>query len=822
MGHRILYISYDGMTDPLGGSQVIPYLEGLGKKGWRFVLLSFEKPERFRRDGPGVRERLEAAGIEWRPVPFHSFPPVAAKLWDQARLLLTARQLQRAHHSNLIHCRSYVPMEAGARLKSDFGVKTLFDMRGFWVDERVEGGIWNLRNPLYRLAFSLYKRRERAYVRSADAIVVLSEKGRQELVSWPCYAGAPVAVIPTAVDFGLFRLPSPEARALARRELGVPDDAVLAAYLGSLRTWYLLDEMVAFFAALRSQKPQARFLFLTPDPPELIRRSFGLHGLDPDSAIVRFAPREKVPSLLAAADLGVSFIKPCYSKTASSPTKLGEFMALGIPVVTNAGVGDVAEIVERTGGGLALGSLDAAAYARALESLPSLLQADRSGIRSRAKEYYDLDAAVERYDHVYRGLLPDGPGVPDPGPGGPDPGPGGSRPRDETRPNRKIVRIMDRLNTGGPAIHAILLARRFSAGPWSSVLVVGRESPGEGSMLDLAERSGVQPIVIPSLGRELGLWRDIATFCKLFLLIRREKPDVVHTHKSKAGALGRLAARLCGVPVVVHTFHGHVLHGYFGPLKSLVFRLIERFLAKMTDRIIAVSQKVKEDLVRHGVAREDAIEVVPLGLDLGKFLRGARGGGTLRRELGLGPDVPLVGIVARLVPIKRLDLFLQAARAVKDASPEARFVVVGDGELRPALEATAASLGLKDGVRFLGFRDDLEAIYPDLDVLTLTSDNEGSPVSLIEGLAAGCAVAAFNVGGVQDVVKDGRTGVLTPAGDARALANAVLELLADSARRGRLGEAGRADIAGRFSVERLVADLDALYGRLLASAALLP
>lgn len=382
----------------------------------------------------------------------------------------------------------------------------------------------------------------------------------------------------------------------------------------------------------------------------------------------------------------------------------------------------------------------------------------------------------------------------------------------------KILRIMDRLNTGGPAIHAVLLTKHMNPGGsaphWRTVLVAGQVGENEGSMEWLAEREGVRFVSVPSLGRELHPLKDLSTFWSLFKIIRAERPDVVHTHKSKAGAVGRVAAWLCGVPVIVHTFHGHVLHGYFSETKSKIFRLIERAMAALSHRIIAVSPKVKDDLIRHGVADAGKIGVVYLGLDLGAFERSKRNAGGLRAELKLPSETPLIGLVARLVPIKNIPMFLAAAKLVLAGRPDARFVVAGDGELKDELMALAERQGVAERVSFLGFRADLERIYPDLDVLCLTSDNEGSPVSLIEGLAAGCAAVSTNVGGVTDVLEDGRCGVLVPAGNAKALADAVLDLLKDPARRSALGEAGRVS-ARRFSIERLVVDLDNLYKSLM-------
>lgn len=387
----------------------------------------------------------------------------------------------------------------------------------------------------------------------------------------------------------------------------------------------------------------------------------------------------------------------------------------------------------------------------------------------------------------------------------------------------KIIRIMDRLNTGGPAIHAILLTHHMSprgtARDWETILIVGKESETEGNMNWLAAQRSVKFEVVPSLGRELHPIRDIQTLVRLVRIIRRERPDVVHTHKSKAGAIGRLAAWLCAVPVVIHTFHGHILHGYFSETKSRMFRLIERIMANLSDRILAVSEGVKADLLRYRIAHESVIDVVPLGLDLDEFARSSRGSGTLRKELGLSSETTIVGIVARLVPIKRISVFLEAAASIRKMKPDTTFVVVGNGELRRELEETASKLALGRSTHFLGFRSDLENIYPDVDVLCLTSANEGSPVSLIEGLSAGCAIVSTDVGGVKDVLQQGTLGVLVPEGDVGALAQAVIRLLDDPARRATLGAAGKASALSRFSITRLVDDLDRLYRDCLRNSA---
>jgi glycosyltransferase involved in cell wall biosynthesis len=385
----------------------------------------------------------------------------------------------------------------------------------------------------------------------------------------------------------------------------------------------------------------------------------------------------------------------------------------------------------------------------------------------------------------------------------------------------KILRIIGRLNVGGPALHVVNLAAGLDPSRYEQLLVVGTENAAEGSMLDHALSRGVKPHVIPEIVTAFSVTpRDVRALAKLFFLIRRERPHIVHTHTAKAGLLGRLAARLAGVPVIVHTFHGHVLHGYYGPAKNRLLRRMERSLARFTDRLVTVSEEVKKDLIGYGVAAPEKIAVIPLGFDLEPFLGPSTRRGEFRRELGLGREVKLVGIVGRLFPIKNHRLFLDAAAKIAAANPAARFVIVGDGALRPALERQAEELGMADRVLFTGWRRDLPRIYADLDVLAVSSDNEGTPVSAIEAMAAGCPVVAARVGGLPDLIEDNKTGRLVPPRDAAALATAILELLDDPAMARELGRTATDTVRQRFTVKRLIGDMDRFYRRLLDEKAL--
>lgn len=390
-------------------------------------------------------------------------------------------------------------------------------------------------------------------------------------------------------------------------------------------------------------------------------------------------------------------------------------------------------------------------------------------------------------------------------------------------PPIKVLRVITRLNIGGPAIHAILLTRALNDGAaFQSTLVTGTTAPHEGDMLDLARAHEVEPIILPALGREISPLDDLGSLARVVKLMRQVKPDIVHTHMAKAGTVGRLAARICGVPLVIHTYHGHVWNNYFSSAKTRVFLTIERVLGLGTNRIIVVGDGQRAEIASYGVAPLNKLVTIRLGLELGQFLGAEQRRGEFRRELGIDPDVPLVGIAGRLVPIKAHEIFLQAAVTIRAALPNAQFVVIGDGERRQELETLAKNLGLTASVRFIGWRRDMVRVYADLDVVSLTSLNEGSPVVLIEALASARPVVSTAVGGVPEVVVDGVTGITVPVSDVQALAEATLTLLRDHVLARKLATAGRQHVYPRYDSSRLVEDVKALYLRELAALGRFP
>jgi glycosyltransferase involved in cell wall biosynthesis len=383
------------------------------------------------------------------------------------------------------------------------------------------------------------------------------------------------------------------------------------------------------------------------------------------------------------------------------------------------------------------------------------------------------------------------------------------------------VRIIARLNIGGPAIQAITVTSRLRDRGYATRLVRGVEGAEEGSMDDLAEMLGVPTTLVRTLRRDPGLG-DLASVGALVRLLRRDRPELVHTHAAKGGTLGRVAALLAfpsrrGRPVLVHTFHGHSLTGYFSPRVARVYTGIERFLARHTDALVAVSPEVRDALVALDVAPASRFTVVGLGFDLTRFLDDTgreRRRTAVRESWGAGPEDEVVTLIARLVPIKRVDRFLEVATALA-ARPRVRFVIVGDGELRDALQGSAAARLLGDRIHWAGFRRDIPDVCAASDVVVLTSDNEGTPVSLIEAQAAAVPVVSTNVGGVAFAVRHAETGLLAPPEDHAGLARAIATVLDDPEVAQRLAAAGREHVREMFGLERLIDDLDALYRGLL-------
>ena len=371
----------------------------------------------------------------------------------------------------------------------------------------------------------------------------------------------------------------------------------------------------------------------------------------------------------------------------------------------------------------------------------------------------------------------------------------------------RVVRLITRLNVGGPARNALLLTHGL-AGEFDTTLAAGTPTAVEGELSHPSVTVHRVPLVRP-----LDMAADTRSLTAVRRLLTERRPALLHTHMAKAGSIGRLAAlSMAWRPRTVHTFHGHVLEGYFNPSVQRAFVETERRLAARTDALIAVSAEVRDDLLALKIGRPDQFSVISVGIDLSSYLAIDGRSGVLRAELGLGPTTPLVGVGGRLVPIKDHATLLAAIGKLEGV----HLAVIGDGELRGQLETLTVDRGLADRVHFTGWSGDLPAALSDLDVIALTSRNEGTPVALIEAAAGGLPAVATDVGGVRSVVRDGVTGLLAPAGDDDVVAALLARLLGDPAERQRFGQAGREWVRTRFGEQRLLDEVRDLYPDLLS------
>jgi glycosyltransferase involved in cell wall biosynthesis len=398
----------------------------------------------------------------------------------------------------------------------------------------------------------------------------------------------------------------------------------------------------------------------------------------------------------------------------------------------------------------------------------------------------------------------------------------------------KIVRIIARLNVGGPARHVVSLTKHLNDDEFESVLIAGTVPKGEENMDYVADQHGVRPVFIEEMSRELSL-KDFISLFKIFREIRRQKPDIIHTHTAKAGTVGRTAALLYSLLSnrnvrVVHTFHGHVFHSYYGKAKTGVFIAIEKILARLaTDKIVVISpQQLREIHEDVGIGRRDQFQIIPLGIDLSAFEDSDEKRREFREECGAQGDEILVGFVGRLTEIKDVSLYLQVAATVRqsDEANNLRFVVVGDGHLRRKLEDEAKELGLGDSMLFLGNRTDVDRVYAGLDIMALTSRNEGTPLSLIEAMAARRPVISIVVGGVRDLLGDTvedkeefrvcERGIGIDSRSPGDYTKGLIYLAENERLRKSLAENGRAFVEAEYSKERLVTDIAQLYRTLTA------
>lgn len=403
---NILYLSYDGMTDSLGQSQVLPYIVGLTKKGFRFHLISFEKTERFLKFRKEIQAICDQHGIVWHPLSYTKKPPLLSTLWDVSRMRKKAFELHQVFNFEIVHCRSYLSALVGQKMQKELRIKFLFDMRGFWADERIDGNIWSLKNPLFKRVYRYFKRKEKEFFLESDHIISLTYNGKDEIISWKGFEHLKnkIEVIPCCADLDKF---NPEKVDLDKKkvfmtELNLNENDFVLGYVGSIGTWYMLDEMLDFFKVLLKSKPKAMFLFISGENPETIFSKAIELGIQKERIRIKSVLHNEVATCISLFSASIFFIRPTFSKKASSPTKQGELMAMGVPVICNSGVGDTERVVREFHSGIVIEEFDDDSYQDIDLSFGDF---DRDNTMRGAAEFYGLNEGVDRYYNVYQKLI---------------------------------------------------------------------------------------------------------------------------------------------------------------------------------------------------------------------------------------------------------------------------------------------------------------------------------------------------------------------------------------------------------------------------------
>lgn len=393
------------MTDSLGQSQVLPYLKGLTKVGFKFHIISFEKSERYEKFKTEIQLICDENDIVWHPLTYTKKPPLLSTIYDVRRMRSLARNLHKKYDFKIIHCRSYLSALVGLGMKRAFGTKFLFDMRGFWADERVEGKIWNLKNPIFKIVYNFFKKKEKDYFLNADSIVSLTYAGKKEITSWKGFEQLErrIEVIPCCADLEKFDSSkiTPEQKKEVRATFNFAENDRILGYVGSIGTWYMLDEMLQFFKTYRKNYSSAKFLFISGENRSIIDERAKFFGIDERLIFVKSVLHSEVAKFISIFDAAVFFIIPTFSKMASSPTKQGELMAMGIPIFCNSGVGDTEWVINqyRAGNAIVLEqNMDYSTFDF------TLLNFDVEQTKLGAKEFYGLETGVLRYLKIYNYL----------------------------------------------------------------------------------------------------------------------------------------------------------------------------------------------------------------------------------------------------------------------------------------------------------------------------------------------------------------------------------------------------------------------------------
>lgn len=395
------------MTDPLGQSQVLPYIIGLTQKGYQFTLISFEKPKNFKQGREMIQNICHQHNINWLPQMYTKKPPIVSTIRDIRKLQKVAFAQHQEKNFELVHCRSYITSLVGLRLKQKKGIKFIFDMRGFWADERLDGHIWNRNNPIHRFIYKYFKKKEKEFLSSADYIISLTHNAKKLIHSWQNIPNQPlpVKVIPCCVDLDLFKKDNIDIAKLdtLRKRLGIREEDFTLGYLGSIGTWYMLDEMLDYFKVLKQHYSNAKFLFITRESSKVILEKANFRKINTQDIIIESAKRAEVPYYLRLCDFSIFFIKPVFSKRASSPTKQGEIMAMGIPIICNTEVGDTDKVINDYQAGILVEDFSEDAYSKTVSLMNQEWSADK--ITEGARSFYSLENGIEKYATIYDSLL---------------------------------------------------------------------------------------------------------------------------------------------------------------------------------------------------------------------------------------------------------------------------------------------------------------------------------------------------------------------------------------------------------------------------------
>jgi glycosyltransferase involved in cell wall biosynthesis len=397
-----LYLSYDGLTDPLGQSQVLPYIMGLKQNiKCTITIVSFEKDVNYLLNKENIEALLKSNSINWIPLKYTKRPPIFSTIWDIYKLNNIIKPLIE-NGIELIHCRSYITSIVALKYKRKNNIPFIFDMRGFYADERVDGKIWDKKHFIFKYIYNYFKKKEKEFLKQSNHTVSLTNAGKKEIESWKLKGQSPITVIPCCTDENLFRKENIKP---LRKEIGVKENDFVISYVGSIGTWYMLDEMLDFFKELKKKKAEVKFLFITKDKPHQIINKAKEKNIDSNSIIIKSSSREMMPSYIGCSNFSIFFILPVFSKKASSPTKMGEIMNLGIPIICNDGVGDVEEIMNDCMPELLIKEFSKKEYLKVIGLILNDYQVDSKKIITTSHQYYSLEKGVEKYSSVYNSIL---------------------------------------------------------------------------------------------------------------------------------------------------------------------------------------------------------------------------------------------------------------------------------------------------------------------------------------------------------------------------------------------------------------------------------